>query len=423
MVIFAQDLARDLGLPSVSWWSSLYYFSRLRRKAVKIQIPLAIRSLGLLLALASGAVASAQSSRLNPIPTAIPSLRISPDARGASLGDIGVATGADAYAQYWNAAKYSFALEPQGVALAYTPWLTKLVSDIALMQLAGYVQLDAARRHSLGASLRYFNIGEVVLWNAEGAEIDLVNPREYALDLSYSYRLLPTLSAALTLRYIHSDYDMSVRRAASALSGDLGLYMQRSVHLVGRSGQWMAGLALKNLGDKVSYDLGKTYHFLPTSLSLGSGLSLDLAPEHRLLASFELSKLLVPTPPLPSRELNALEWEDLRRAYHSTSPIEALVSSWSDAPGGLAEELREVRWGLGVEYSYLDRFFGRLGYSYLHPDKGDIESLNFGVGFKARAFTIDVAYLASLGKYSPLDRTFRFSLTISIDGIQAMLKQ
>lgn len=365
----------------------------------------------------------AQTSSLNPITTAVPSLGISPDARGAALGDVGVATSADVYAQYWNAAKYAFAPERYGVGMSYTPWMTKLVSGMALMQLSGYYQLDRERKHALGASLRYFKVGEVSVWDSYGVPLDQVRPHDYALDVSYSYRFLPELSASVTLRYIRSDYSgIEGRTPVSALVGDLSLYMRRGLRVAGRDARWMAGLALKNVGGKVSYDNGMTKQFLPTSISLGTGLELDIAQEHRLMGSLELSKLLVPTPPLLSSTMSPAERLEVEQQYRRQSSWAALIRSWGDAPGGLTEELQEVRWGLGLEYSYADRFFGRLDYSYQHPKKGNLQSLNIGGGFKAKAFAVDATYLVALTKHNPLDQTFRFSLSFDIEGIRQMLR-
>ena len=96
-----------------------------------------------------------------PINTAIPSLSIAPDARGGAMGDNGVATTPDVNSQYWNPAKYAFSYSKAGVALSYTPWLRKLVNDVALAYLAGYYKLGDSDMQAIGASLRYFSLGEV----------------------------------------------------------------------------------------------------------------------------------------------------------------------------------------------------------------------------------------------------------------------
>lgn len=376
-------------------------------------------TLGLLL----GTPALAQQTNLNPITTAAPSLGISPDARGASLGDIGVATSPDVYAQYWNPAKYSFATERYAVGTSYTPWLTKLVSGMALMQLSGYYQLDHNSRHTLGGSLRYFKVGDVTVWDSYGVPLNQVRPHDYALDISYSYRLLPYLSSSVALRYIHSDYsDIEGRSPASTMVGDLALYIRHQTRLMTYDTHWSAGLSIKNIGGKVSYDQGLTQQFLPSSINLGTALEVVFATEHRVMASLELSKLLVPTPPLLDTNMSASERLAIEQQYRKQSSWTGLFSSWTDAPGGGREELREVRVGIGVEYSYAQRFFGRLGYHYQHPQKGNLQSLNLGAGFKAKAFAIDVAYLVALTKYNPLDQTFRLSLSFDIEGIKQMLR-
>ena len=201
------------------------------------------------------------------IATAVPSLRISPDARSAALGEQGVATSADVYAQYWSSAKYTFAEQPSGVAISYTPWLRHVTEDMSLIQLVGYHNLN--KKHSLGASVRYFSIGKLNEWNEFGEG----NPYELSADLSYSYRLIDQLAIGATARYIHTDY---AQRGASdrqaRLAFDLSLYGEQALPVLNND-KLHYGLALRNLGDKLSYDGNNTYAFLPTTLSLGAGLS------------------------------------------------------------------------------------------------------------------------------------------------------
>lgn len=125
-----------------------------------------------------------------PINTAIPSLSIAPDARGGAMGDNGVATTPDVNSQYWNPAKYAFSYSKAGVALSYTPWLRKLVNDVALAYLAGYYKLGDSDMQAIGASLRYFSLGEVQESGDGGMGNQLIlNPYEMAFDVSYSRKL------------------------------------------------------------------------------------------------------------------------------------------------------------------------------------------------------------------------------------------
>ena len=55
---------------------------------------------------------SAEDKRdmFNPVRNSVTSQTIAPDARAAGMGDVGVATDPDVNSQYWNPAKYPFAI-------------------------------------------------------------------------------------------------------------------------------------------------------------------------------------------------------------------------------------------------------------------------------------------------------------------------
>ena len=88
-------------------------------------------------------------NKFNPVQTGVNSLGIAPDSRGGGMGDIGAATDPDANSQFWNPAKYPFAISRAGLSLSYTPWLRKLVSDIDLAYLAGYYRIEIIRQSVL----------------------------------------------------------------------------------------------------------------------------------------------------------------------------------------------------------------------------------------------------------------------------------
>lgn len=121
-------------------------------------------------------------NEFNPVQTGVTSLGIAPDARGASMGDLGAATDPDANSQFWNPSKYAFAYSQGAVSLSYTPWLRKLVNDIFLANLAGYWKLGTNDNQAISASLRYFSLGEV---NSEslGGVTESINPYEMAFDI------------------------------------------------------------------------------------------------------------------------------------------------------------------------------------------------------------------------------------------------
>ncbi len=379
----------------------------------------------ILLGLLASTLSLAQTdawSRLRPVQAAVPSLQIAPDARSGGMGDQGVATTADPYAQYWNAAKYAFLPSRSTLGISYTPWMSRLVSDVALIQAVGHHQIDKEGKHALGASLRYFSIGEMTIWDDLGNTLGHVRPSEMALDISYVHKFSPTYSMAVALRYIHANQGaLEDLGSGYAIAGDLTGYMQRPIRIASHDFTWTAGFALRNIGSKLTFEDCYTT-FIPTTLALGTGLVYDLDETNRFSASVELSKLLVPMLPYRESYQTTEEHTQALLDYRAMSGLSGIFHSFTDAPDGFSEELKEVRWSIGAEYSYEDKFFARLGYSYLHPDKGNLQALSLGAGFKAKGIRLDASYMISTIQHNPLDQTLRFSLALDLDGVRGWFK-
>lgn len=367
----------------------------------------------------------------NPIQTGVTSLSIAPDARGASMGDLGVATDPDANSQYWNPSKYAFAYSQGAVSLSYTPWLRKLVNDIFLANVAGYWKLGSSDNQAISASLRYFSLGEVNSTGPGDAITESLHPYELSIDAGYSRKLSEKFSMGVVFRYIYSDLGFSSSYAgdqttgASAFAADISGYFT-SYPIIGRNEcQWSWGWNISNIGTKVNYNNGENPAFLPTNLRLGTTFTFPLADYHNLALSLDLNKLLVPTRPRESdysddaegqREyLAALEeWENM-------SPITGIFKSFSDAPGGLKEELREITYSIGAEYSYNQQFFLRAGYYHESQFKGNRQYFGIGAGFALNVLRLDASYMIATAQSSPLDQTLRFSLTFDMDGIRELI--
>lgn len=364
---------------------------------------------------------SAQKSQFNPVDVGVNSLGIAPDSRGGGMGDVGAATEPDVNSQFWNPAKYPFAISPAGVAVSYTPWLRKLVNDIDLAYLAGYYRIGDYQ--AVSASLRYFSLGEVPVGiydeNSTGYTI---KPYEMALDVAYSRMLSERFSAAVALRYIYSDLaykeDEEVS-AGSAFAADIAFYYTNYVILAQRECMFSWGVNASNIGTKISYDSGNSSQFLPTNLRIGASLLVPLDGYNTLGFSFDINKLMVPTRPIREEDESQEEYEErLERDYNSISPIKGIFKSFSDAPGGFKEELQEIQWSLGVEYTYQNQFSLRGGYHWEHENKGNRKYFSFGAGFKMNVFSLDAAYLVSTAQSNPLDQTLRFTLGFDLDGIK-----
>lgn len=372
-------------------------------------------------------------NQFNPVQTGVTSLGIAPDARGAAMGDLGVATEPDAYSQYWNPSKYAFAYSTAAVSLSYTPWLRKLVNDIYLANLAGYWKIGGGDNQAVSASLRYFSLGEVNLTDDGGVVTNSVNPYELAFDLGYSRKLSEKFSMGVALRYIYSDlafsdaYSAEQQTGASAFAADISGFFT-SYPIIGRNEcQWSWGFNISNIGSKVSYNDGNDPAFLPTNLRLGTTFTLPLAQYNNLALSLDINKLLVPTRPRQSDYMaedgnyDSEAYEAALEDWRNTSSISGIFKSFSDAPGGFSEELKEINFSVGAEYNYNQQFFVRAGYFYEHPDKGNRQYFSFGAGFSLNVIQLDASYMLATAQSSPLDQTLRFSLTFDMDGLKHLL--
>lgn len=365
----------------------------------------------------------------NPITTGVTSLSIAPDARGASMGDIGAATEPDANSQFWNPSKYAFAYSSGGVSLNYTPWLRKLVNDIFLADVSGYFKLGSGDNQALSASLRYFSLGEVNTNDPSGATTQTLNPYELSVDVGYSRKLSEKYSMGVVFRYIYSDLGFSDSYAgnqstgASAFAADISGYYQ-TYPVIGRSEcQWAWGYNISNIGTKVSYDNGNYPAFLPTNLRIGTSFTFPLADYHNLAINLDANKLLVPARPREkdydtSTTEGQQQYLDAVEDWENMSPITGIFKSFSDAPGGFKEELREIMWSLGAEYSYNNQFFLRAGYFYENAMKGNRQYFGLGAGFSLNVVRLDASYMLATAQTSPLDQTLRFSLTFDMDGLK-----
>lgn len=383
------------------------------------------------LALAVGATATAMANEkddFNPVQTGVNSLGIAPDARGASMGDLGAATDPDANSQYWNPSKYAFAYSQGAVSLSYTPWLRKLVNDIFLANLAGYWKLGSDDNQAISASLRYFSLGEVTTNGPGGETGQTLNPYEMSIDVGYSRKLSEKFSMGVVFRYIYSDLGFSDSYAgdqstgASAFSADISGYYT-TYPIIGRNEcQWSWGWNISNIGTKVSYNNGENPAFLPTNLRLGTSFTFPLADYHNLSLNLDLNKLLVPTRPRRKDYADDTDGEiayiDALENWENMSPITGIFKSFSDAPGGFKEELKEITYSLGAEYSYNQQFFLRAGYFYQNESKGNLQYFGIGAGFALNVLRLDASYMLATAQTSPLDQTLRFTLTFDMDGLR-----
>ena len=370
-----------------------------------------------------------KNEEFNPITTGVTALSITPDARGASMGDQGAATDPDVNSQFWNPSKYAFAYSKAGVSISYTPWLRKLVNDIFLANLSGYWKIGSGDNQALSASMRYFSLGEINSSDDGGSALATINPFEMAVDVGYSRKLSEKFSMGVVLRYIYSDLGYSnysgtdQTTGASAFSADISGFFN-TYPMIGRNEcQWNLGFNISNIGSKVSYNGGDDPAFLPTNLKIGTSFTFPLADYHNLAISGEANKLLVPARPRLANYNNQEEYETALQDWKDMSSISGIFKSFSDAPGGFKEELREITFSIGAEYSYNQQFFLRAGYFSENQYKGNRKYFGLGAGFALNVIQLDAAYMIATAQNSPLDQTLRFTLSFDMDGIRNLFKK
>lgn len=348
-------------------------------------------------------------SESNNIVTAVPFLLITPDARSGAMGDAGVAVSGDVNSASINASKLAFIDRPYGFSVSYSPWLKSLVPDINLAYLSGFYKLDD--RNTIGASLRYFSLGTIQLTDLNQQDLGIANPNELAFDVSFARSFGEEFSLGSSVRYIYSNLASGqlsssgqVRGGKSVAVDVSGLY-KTATTMFGKQAVLSAGANISNIGTKMSYSDGGENFFLPTNFKLGGASTIVVDDYSTFTLALDFNKLLVPTQPIYDSNNNIISGRDPNRSVPA-----GIFGSFSDAPGGFSEELREVGISTGLEYWYNQQFALRAGYNYQSPLKGDSRYFTLGLGLKYNVFNIDFSYLLANAQTSPLANTLRFGL-------------
>lgn len=378
----------------------------------------------------------ASELQLNTITTAVPFIQITPDSRSGAMGDAGTALSPTSNSLFWNTSMLSFTEEKSEISLSYSPWLQNLASDINLSHLAGYVRLN--ERNVVGGSLRYFSLGEIVFTDNNGNKTLTHTPTEFEILGGYAFKLNEKFSLGLNGKFIFSNLTAGVNVAGASTNPGLAgaadvsfSYRDEDIRYGGTRGALAFGVTLNNIGNKISYSLENERDFLPTNLKLGSAMTFDLDSYNSLTWALDVSKLLVPTPPIINSDQEILSGYD-----PNVGVVPGMLQSFYDAPGALSrdangdfiqnpdgsyqvedgtkfrEELSEIMIGTGLEYWYNDLFAARAGYFYENLKKGARQHLTFGIGLKYKLFGIDFSYLTSLRRNNPLQNTIRFTMRL-----------
>ncbi len=365
-----------------------------------------------------------QNSEKRVITTAVPFLSITPDARAGAMGDVGVATSADANSVHWNPAKLVFIEHNIGFALSYSPWLSKIINDMSLSYLSGYYKIS--REQVVAVSMRYFDLGEIFFTNQNNIQQGRFNPRELAIDATYARKLTENLSVGVTARYVNSNLTGNFTsstieaRPGNTAAVDISVYYTKAY----QNSNLSFGGNISNIGAKLTYSDEANKDFIPINLRLGTAYTVYLDPYNSLTFALDFNKLMVPTPPVYARDDNGAIIYDqegnpvIERGKDPNRPLlSGMFGSFADAPDGFSEEMQEVMIAFGTEYWYNNTFAGRIGYFYESANKGNRKYLTIGVGFRYNVFGVDFAYLVPQQQENPLAETLRFTLLFNFQPV------
>lgn len=375
----------------------------------------------------SSVIISGQDPSRRVITTAVPFLNFAPDSRHSGMGDVGVATSPDANSAHWNSGKLAFIKDDMGFSLSYSPWLGKLVNDMSLSYLTGFKRID--ENSAFGFDLRYFNMGDIDWTDQNGNSLGEFNPRDIAIGGTYSRKLSQNFGLGISARFIHSNLSGNISsssggseaKAGISVGADIGLYYQKSTFVGSKTGTWAWGVAITNIGPKITYNSAEDLDYIPTNFRIGTTYGILFDQLNKINFSLDFNKLLVPSTPIYAyNDLGEQLFDDNGNPIivSGKDPSRALISgmfgSFADAPGGFQEELQEITVSFGAEYVYAEKFALRTGYFYENKNKGGRKYFTLGLGLNINRIGIDFSYLVPQVQNHPLAETLRFSLLYSI---------
>lgn len=339
------------------------------------------------------------------INTAVPFMRISPDARSAGMGNLSLAMSPEANDLFGNTAKLPMLENKSGFLINYTPWLKDLgLSDVYLASMGYYKKLNEFS--SINSSLRFFSLGNITFSDEYGTQYMDTKPSEFSFDGGYSILLTEKLSLGVTLRYIHSKLVQGALlnsstnfKAGNTLAGDISLYYKQNENAQG----FHAGLLLSNLGGKINYSNENTKkYFIPANLGLGLGYLNKFDSDNSLEFGVDINRLLVPAYPDATTSTSDDQ-------YFSQSVVSSWFNSFSKQYGPpLGETLKA---SVGAEYNYRNTFYLRTGYTYESQVSSNGQYFTIGTSFQYLQNKFNISYLVPSGgglSRNPLSNTIRF---------------
>jgi hypothetical protein len=360
---------------------------------------------------------SSQNTNFKVITTAVPFIRIAPDARSSGMADVGVSTSPDANSGFHNPAKFAFVESDYGGSLNFAPWLRQITNDIYLGTINGYMKV--APNHTFGLGFRYFTLGSIQLTDLNGAQIGQGKPNEFTLEGHYAFRLAESFGIGTSARYIYSNLSSGLSSGdagpGSAFAVDFAMYYRKKLEMIPNvnSAHLNIGLNMSNIGSKMQYSTVGSPDYIPANMGLGTTFETEIDDANKFSLSLEFNKLMVPSL-IYLKNKNGQD-SVLDPEYKKQSSLAGVLSSFGDHPDGISGELKEFIIQAGAEYSYQKTFFLRAGYFFESEQAGGRNFASAGAGFKYNKLMLDFAYLIPLKQQrSPLDNQIKFSITFNL---------
>ncbi len=354
------------------------------------------------------------SDYLNTVTTTVPFLRITPDARSAGMGDVGIATTPDVNSIYWNTSKLGFINDdhPSAVSVNYVHFRSGLNSNPFLASVYGYQKLNDKNVVTLSA--RYFSLGKVALTGT--GTLNDFHTREFAFDVGCARKVFENISVGLNLKYLYTNIPEAYAasgvqiKPAQGIASDISLFNSNKFEIFNKDSELGIGINVSNIGNKIIYTSSIEKDYLPTNLAIGTSYQVNLNEFNKLSFAIDLNKLMVPTP-----DTSDIEPQNGIPDFREQTVLSGIFNSFSDAPDGFTEEIHEVTISTGLEYWFDNKLAIRTGYFYEHATKGGRQFYTVGGGIHYNTFGLDFAYLLpSQGNQNPLDPVARISLNLNL---------
>jgi hypothetical protein len=307
------------------------------------------------------------------------------DARAAGQGDIGVATSADAFFQFWNPAKHVFSDKKIEIGITQIFGKNEEFNELNQLNLNFYNKLNARSAYGLGFRGYAYKINQFIAFRKAIQK----TAKEISIDGSYALRLSNTFAMSVGGRFILLGDKAPLLDGFSNQSSLYGIdisgfYYGNEIAYKKFNGRWRAGFDFSNLRGRSLNDNTNIEIYAPSTLRVGTGFDFI----------FNQDKILGIT----------TEYKTLLDSYVENANGEQLDFG-----------LKGSVIALGLEFAYKEKLIARTGYSHGINRLTD-SFVSIGTGFQGKYVDLDIASLLGLSKEeNPIREKLRVSLSLNLE--------